>query len=276
MVYTLRQVIIIKSFTEIYNSLKQNFLERTNVDVAPRSVIDMFFKSVADMLHQIYDKIEENKKPYLFTNQKGDELDATGYFLQCPREEEESDSNYLYRLSNWTQRNASCNQQAILDKCKELKYSSSQNYVPYTKGIGTATIYVIPLEYTDSAITRALVEAQEKISPVMSPASIVEFQVPDPKYIKVVAYLDVKNGSDGEFIKRTIKANIKDYINTIPPGSSLYLGEINNIGLDVDNVEYFNVVQIFANNEEITNFEILQTISAKFLFDQIIYWEVEN
>lgn len=236
----------------------------------------MFFKSVADMLHQIYDKIEENKKPYLFTNQKGDELDATGYFLQCPREEEESDSNYLYRLSNWTQRNASCNQQAILDKCKELKYSSSQNYVPYTKGIGTATIYVIPLDYTDTAITRALVEAQEKISPVMSPASIVEFQVPDPKYIKIVAYLDIKNGSDSENIKRTIKAQIKDYINTIPPGTSLYLGEINNIGLDVDNVEYFNVVQIFANNEEITNFEILQTISAKFLFDQIIYWEVEN
>ncbi len=251
-------------------------MQRSNVDIAPRTVIDMFFKSVADMLHQIYNEIENNKKPYLFTQQKGEELDSTGYFLQCPREEGESDSNYLYRLSNWTQRSASCNQQAILDKCKELKYSSHQNYVPFTKGVGTATIYIIPLEYTDSAIIRALTEAQEKVSPIIAPTSIIDFQIPDPKYIKVVAYLDVKNNSDSEYIKRTIQDKIKEYINTIPPGSSLYLGEINNIGLDVENVEYFNVVQIFANNEEITNFEILQTITAKFLFDQIIYWEVEN
>lgn len=276
MVYTIRQVIIIKSFSEIYNSLKQNFLDRTQVDVAPRSVIDMFFKSVSDMLHQVYDVIEENKKPYLFTNQKGDELDSTGFFLQCPREEGESDSNYLYRLSNWTQRNAACNQQAIYDKCKELKYSSSQNYVPYTKGVGTATIYVIPLNYTESAISRALLEAQEKVSPVISPASIVDFQIPEPKYVKVVAYLDVKNGSDIDSIKRTIQDQIKEYINGIAPGASLYLGQINNIGLDTPDVEYFNVVQIYANDDEVTDFEMLQTITAKFLFDQIIYWEVEN
>lgn len=276
MVYTLRQVITIKSFAEIYNSLKQNFLDRTGVDIAPRSVIDMFFKSISDVLHQIYEEIEDNKKPYLFTNQEGDELDATGFFLQCPREEDESDSNYLYRLSNWTQRNAACNQQAILDKCKELKYSSSQSYVPYTKGIGSATIYVIPLDYTESAITMALVEAQEKVSTVISPASIVDFQIPEPKYIRIVSYLDVKAGSDHDSIKREIQDKVKDYINSIPPGTNLFLGEINNIGLDVENVEYFNVVQIFANDEEITNFEILQTITAKFLFDQIIYWEVEN
>jgi uncharacterized phage protein gp47/JayE len=269
-------VITIKSFSEIYNALKQNFLERTNVDVAPRSTIDMFFKAVSDMIHQVYNVIEENKKPYLFTNQKGEELDATGYFLQCPREEEESDSNYLYRLSNWTQRNAACNQQAILDKCKELKYSSSQNYVPYTKGVGTATIYVIPLDYSDGAISRALIEAQEKVSPVLSPSSIVNFEVPEPKYIKIVSYLDVKVNSDKENIKRLIQDQVKQYINSIAPGNSLYLGQINNIGLDTENVEYFNVVQIFANDEEITDFEILQTITAKFLFDQIIFWEVEN
>ena len=133
---------------------------------------------------------------------------ATGYFLQCPREENESDSNYLYRLSNWTQRNAACNQQAILDKCKELKYSSNQSYVPYTKGVGTATIYVIPLEYTDGAIVRALTEAREKVSTVLSPSSIVEFEVPEPKYIRIVSYLDIKSNSD----KESIKINLTGYL----------------------------------------------------------------
>jgi hypothetical protein len=82
--------------------------------------------------------------------------------------------------------------------------------------------------------------------------------------------------SDKENIKRLIQDQVKQYINSIAPGNSLYLGQINNIGLDTENVEYFNVVQIFANDEEITDFEILQTITAKFLFDQIIFWEVEN
>lgn len=236
----------------------------------------MIFKTTADIIQQVYNVIEENKKPYLFTKQSGDELDSTGYFLQCPREENESDSNYLYRLSNWIQRNAACNQQSIEDKCKELKYSSTQNYVPYTKGVGTATIYIVPLDYTNAAQTRALLEVQEKLSPVISPSSIVEFVIPEPKYIKLVAYLDIKKGADTESIKRSIQDNVKQYINTIPPGASLFLGEINNIGLDIENVEYFNVVQIFSNDNEITDFEILQTVSGKFLFDQIIYWEVEN
>jgi hypothetical protein len=148
--------------------------------------------------------------------------------------------------------------------------------VPYTKGVGTATIYIIPLDYSDASINRALLEAQEKVSSVIAPSSIIEFQVPEPKFIKIVAYLDVKTDSDKENIKRMIQDSVKEYINSIPPGTSLYLGEINNIGLDTPDVEYFNVVQIFAGEKEITNFEILQTITAKFLFEQIIYWEVEN
>lgn len=76
----------------------------------------MVFKAVSDMLHTVYKVIEDNKKPYLFTKQTGDELDDTGYFLNCARLENESDSNYLYRLSNWVQRNAACNRTAIEDR----------------------------------------------------------------------------------------------------------------------------------------------------------------
>ena len=236
----------------------------------------MFLKSVSDILHQIYTEIDNNKKPYLFTNQKGEELDATGYFLQCPREEEESDSNYLYRLSNWTQRNASSNRTAIEDKCKELLYSSAANYIPYTKGLGTATIYLIPLEYTNEAIQRAVLEAQEKVSTVIAPTSIVDFQVAEPSYIKLVAYLDVKEGYDKNSIKTLAIAAIKTYINAIAPGDSLYLGEINKIGLNIEGVEYFNIVQLFNNGEELADFELLQTLTAKFLFEELIWWEVEN
>ncbi len=269
-------MIDIKSFEEIYTNIRNNFRDRTGVDIEPRSVIDMIMKSIADSLHSIHQTVEDNKKPYLFTTQTGEELDDTGYFLNCPRMADESDSNYLYRLSNWTQRSASCNKTAIEDKTKELVYSSSANYVNYTHGLGTATIYLIPLEYSEEAINRALLEAQEKVSPVIAPTSIVYFKVAEPSLIKLVVYLDIKDGYDKENAKIQIQSSVKTYINSIAPGDKLLLGEINKIGLNVEGVEYFNVVQLFNNEEELADFELLQTITAKFLFDEIIWWEVEG
>lgn len=269
-------MITIKSFEQIYNDLKENFYRRTKIDLEPRSVIDMIIKTFADILHSIYKVIEDNKKPYLFTRQTGEELDDTGYFLNCPRLDEESDGNYLYRLSNWVQRNAACNRTAIEDRCKELLYSKAANYVSYTHGLGTATIYLIPLEYTDEAKEIAVNEAREKIGAVIAPTSLVYFKIAEPSMVKVVGYLDVKTGYDMESIKQVIHLNVKNYINSIAPGESLYVGEINKIGLNVEGVEYFNIIQLFHNDEELADFEILQTIQAKFLLDEIIWWEVEN
>lgn len=269
-------MINIKSFEEIYTNIRDNFRERTGVDVEQRSVIDMIIKAISDSIHTIHKTIEANKKPYLFTKQEGEELDDTGYFLNCPRLDEESDSNYLYRLSNWTQRNASCNKTAIEDKCKELLYSVAANYIPYTHGLGTATIYLIPLEYSDEAITRSLEEAQEKVSTVIAPTSIVYFTVAEPSYIRLVVYLDVKEDYDRENVKTLIQNQIKTYVNSVAPGDKLLLGKINKIGLNVEGVEYFNIVQLFNNDEELSDFELLQTLTAKFLLEEIIWWEVES
>lgn len=269
-------MIIIKSFEEIYQNIKNKFFELTGVDVAPRSIIDMIMKAIADSMETIYKTIENNKKPYLFTKQQGEELDDTGYFLNCPRQEDESDENYLYRLSNWVQRNASSNRQAIEDTGKILLYSSAANYIPYTHGIGTATIYLIPSDYSESGRAMALREAQQKIGKVTSPSSIIYFEIAEPSLIKLVVYLDIKEDYDIETIKMQLKKSIEDYINNIAPGKMLQLGEINKLGLNVNGVEYFNVVQMYNNDEEVTDFEILQTLVAKFLLDEIIYWNVEG
>ena len=269
-------MITIKTFEELYKDLRNSFYKRTGVDIEPRSVIDMIMKSIADSMHTIHQTIEDNKKPYLFTKQEGEELDNTGYFLGCPRLDNESDSNYLYRLSNWVQRNAACNRTAIEDRCKELLYSTAANYVAYTHGLGTATIYLIPLEYTEEAKTRALKEASEKIGAVIAPTSIVYFKIAEPSFIKLVTYLDIKDGYDAQTAQNTIKHTIKTYINSIAPGDSLYVGDLNRIGLSVEGVEYFSVVQLFNNDEELADFELLQTIQAKFMLEDIIWWEVEG
>ena len=236
----------------------------------------MFMASISEELQEAHQVIEDNKKPYLFTSQTGDELDSTGYFVSCPRYVNESDMNYLSRLINWNANNASCNATSIDNVCKGLEYSNAANYVAYTNGIGTATIYLIPLSYNEEDIELCLKEAQEKVSVVINPSSRVEFKVPEPRYVKLVAYLDMTDGYDESVVKNDILNNIKNYINGIAPGDKMYLGQINRLGLAPKEVEYFNVVQIYIDGEEATDFEILQTIEAKFIFDEIIWWNVEG
>ena len=236
----------------------------------------MFMASISEEIEEAHQVIENNKKPYLFTSQTGNELDSTGYFVSCPRYVNESDMNYLSRLINWNANNASCNATSIDNVCKGLEYSNAANYVAYTNGIGTATIYLIPLSYNEEDIELCLKEAQEKVSVVINPSSRVEFKVPKPRYVKLVAYLDMTDGYDESVVKSDILNNIKNYINGIAPGDKMYLGQINRLGLAPKEVEYFNVVQIYIDGEEATDFEILQTIEAKFIFDEIIWWNVEG
>ena len=57
-----RQVINIKSFEEIYTNIRNNFRERTGIDIESRSVIDMIVKAIADSLHTVHETIEKNKR----------------------------------------------------------------------------------------------------------------------------------------------------------------------------------------------------------------------
>ena len=93
-------MIKIRTFSQIYDSIKNKFFEKTGLDIERGSIIDMFTSSIASEIGDAHQTIEDNKKPYLFTTQSGDELDSTGYFVSCPRHNNENDANYLSRLIN--------------------------------------------------------------------------------------------------------------------------------------------------------------------------------
>lgn len=135
---------------------------------------------------------------------------------------------------------------------------------------------MIPYKYEESFIKNAIKEAKEKVDEVVSPSSIIEYKVPTPKLVKVIAYLDIEADSDINAIKRDIVLKTKDYINNIAPGERMMLGKINSIGLAIKEVEYFNAIQVYIDNKEVTDFEVLQTIQDKLIFEEIIFWEVEK
>ena len=55
-------MIIIKSFGEIYESIKSKFYNKTKLDIEKGSVIDMFISSISSEIEEAHQTIEDNKK----------------------------------------------------------------------------------------------------------------------------------------------------------------------------------------------------------------------
>ena len=76
-------------------------------------------------------------------------------------------------------------------------------------------------------------------------------------------------------LQKNITANIKTYINSIKPGEFLQVGNLNKIGITEQNVDYFNVVSLIIDNEEVKDIAVIQEIDTKMLF-QSIEWLTEG
>lgn len=260
-----------KTFSQIYDGLKKKFFDRSKLDVEPGTVIDFYMLSSSEGLYEAYQEIEANKNPHIFTKLSGEDLDNTGFGFNCPREANETDDSYKYRLMNWTQKSEASNLLAIEMALMNMKYASYVTYVPLTEGVGTATAYIIPKEYDEATINNAIAETQEKLKNVCSPGSYISYVIPKNIPIKIVAYINAED-SDINTIKNNITKKTSQYVNNIPVGDFLELGEINKIGVNEPGVNYFNVVQLYVNNNLTTSLNILQKIESKFVFDDIIWW----
>lgn len=259
-----------KTSEEVYESLKSNFEDKINDSIQTGSVIDIYNKTIADECRDMYQYIEDNKNPYLFTNTFGKDLDSLGYWVNLTRETDETDEHYKYRLKDWLLTSEASNTTAISNSLLNPQYASNIQYVPYTYGSGTATCYIIPLEYEEEIINAALEEAADLIKNVVSPSLYVEYIVPSIRSVRLNCFLSVTG--DEATIKSNITTKIQEYINGIAPGDYLSVGDIIRLGINETGVEYFNVVSLFIDEEQTTDIEIIQELETKFLFDNIIWY----
>lgn len=259
-----------KTSEEVYESLKSNFEDKIKDEIQTGSVIDIYNKTIADECRDMYQYIEDNKNPYLFTNTFGEDLDSLGYWVNLTREENETDEHYKYRLKDWLLTSEASNTTAITNSLLSPEYASNIQYVPYTYGSGTATCYIIPNEYEEETIAAALEEAEELIKDVVSPSLYVEYIVPSIRGVKLNCFLSTTG--DETTIKSNISKKIQDYVNGIAPGDFLSIGEIIKLGINENGVEYFNVVSVFIDEEQTTDIQIIQELETKFLFDETIWF----
>lgn len=263
-----------KKLNEIYDSIVSRFKDKTNLEIAEGSVIDSYVVSASNAIEDAYIEIENNKTPHIFTKLSGSDIDGMGMLVGCARQSGEEDENYLFRMLNWNTSNQSSNLIAIEAALQNMEFASNVTYVPYTQGVGTGTAFIIPKKLENEIIESAINETKERLSKVTSPSSYIDYVVPKMLPVNIVVYLSVLK--DEKNVKLNIENKFKEYINNIAPGDYLEVGQLNKIGINEPNVNYFSVSAIIVNNKENQEIKIVQKLEEKLLFNEINWNMVVN
>ena len=259
-----------KTETQIHNDIINRFEESVQDSVARNSAIDLFTAALAQEYSELYEEIENNKTPHVWTKLEGVFLDMAGAGLNCPRQLNESDATYKYRLLNWVASLEKSNTTAIDTSILNLEYGSYAKYVPFTRGAGTGTLYIIPKHYNEETIVAAVEEIQKRIQDVIDPGTYIEYIIPTIIGVRLQSNMEVDN-SDVNLLRSNLEETIMEYINNIPPNDFLEIGKINKIGINEPGVKYFNVLGLYLNDLATTQTSILQGIETKMLYDEIIW-----
>ena len=261
-----------KKSQEIFSGIKNSFKQKTGEDSG--AVLDLYSMSLSEVLENVYEEIEKNKTPHVWTALEGQKLDDTGTWVNLPRNPQENDSAYKYRLFNWMLVNEASNEHAITVKLLNPTYAANIEFVPMTNGCGTGTCYVIPKKYTEDNIGKSLEEARQKIKQIASPGLYVDYLVPDLRSVSLEIYLETQG--DINVMKENLTNQIRAYINSIPPKQYLSIGHINKLGANTSQVDFFSVMSLIVNGTQINKTKLLQEIESKFVFDSINWLEART
>lgn len=262
-----------RTYEEIKESLDARLKDRSHRIIRRGSVIDMINASVSQEMEDAYIEIENSKNPHIYTNMSGENCDRLGYMVNVPRNNNETDEEYLYRIMNWTYLKAAANNTAINDSLLNLEYASNAQFYSGVHGAGTGVVYIIPNSYDKDIISLATDEVKNRIKDIIDPAAYIEYIIPEALGIKLLIQIYSAAG-DIEYIKKSAEKQIKEYINKLAPNEYMDIAEINKIGLLIDNVNYFNVTLIYIDGNSNSNIRFLQGMDTKYIYDKIIWEEV--
>ena len=259
-----------KTAEQVRNDIIERFENRIQDSIEDGSLIDIYTTVIGEEGEALYNEIDRNRTPHIWSSLEGQQLDDTGIMLNLPRKTGESDANYRYRLMNWVLTNEASNLTAINDALLLPTYASNIEFRPKVYGCGTAVCYVIPKEYTSDYITNSLIEAKNIVEGIATPGLYVEYIVPQVQGVKLQVYMVSEDG-DIDAIHSNIENKVLEYINNIPPKAYMQVGQINRIGILEPKVDYFNVLSVIIDDEVISDTSVLQNIDTKLLFDEIIW-----
>lgn len=254
---------MIKEKNDIHNDIKKKFFSLSGIRVEPNGMIDFIMNATASMIYQIYVFVENNFTPYIYTKAKGRRLNDVGLSIGCPRNAEEEDNNYRFRVITWVKRAESGNEKAINSVLSTCLLSSCV-YKSLANGAGTANLYVITKNGVDE--DKAIEEVKSKIENIVSSGVSVRIVIPEITYISIVFKID--NNIHNELIKKSVEK----YINKMQIGEIVSIGDLTRIGLEYNDIEFFAVSYIKINDELVSNYsDIVQGLENKLQIKDIFF-----
>ena len=120
----------------------------------------------------------------------------------------------------------------------------------------------------------AIKETKDRLKDVIGAENYIEYVIPKILFVDINVFVSIATGDDN--VKQNIISKFISYINNIAPGDYLDIGELNKIGVNEPNVEYFSVSSVFLNNKEVQNLKVIQKLDSKMVFNSINWNKVVN
>ena len=83
-----------KTSEQVREDILNRFYNKTRTRVEEGSMIDLFTTVLAEVGANIYQEIDRNRTPHVWSYLEGEQLDDTGTMLNLPRKTGETDTNY--------------------------------------------------------------------------------------------------------------------------------------------------------------------------------------
>lgn len=245
-------MLITKNVNDIVNSIIDNLVNQglvpSSSSIHDGSILKTLIEAIALELVEIYKKadyIDENAR---LSTASGVYLDRIGELFGVIRTENEPDSIYRMRIIEKVTAQKTSSKSYILSELKNINNIGFLDIVEHSYGPGTFTLYYRPNEpENDYQVRNDISKKLTEIVPVG-----VYYKIVHPEVINISINLVVT----GEYDENLVQKAVKDYINNIPTGGTLYTGKIVNAAMDINGVKNCFIHSIELDGETLYANEI--------------------
>jgi hypothetical protein len=244
----------LKSLDELVNStlasLSNSKIGATKSGSVARLLIASVMKELADYYS---DLVVINNQSFL-SRAEGNALDLIGDFVHCVRYNEESDSDYRYRISKQPLAEATSNSIAIYLAAMAVDGVKDVIMHEYAMGTGSGAVYIVIDDLDQEA--QILGEVESAIARIKGFGSKVNVLTPFIIEIGLEVALIFRAGVqniDKEYYRTAASGIISTYLNSLRPGQTLSLkylrAEIQGLSRDIVEIRF---IKLTRNGKEVS------------------------
>lgn len=253
-----------KNYEELMEEAKILLPRNTPItNMSPGGIALTLLEIMNKQLSAYYNTLSINHALGFLSTAEGEYLDMIGRMMDCPRQENETDDNYRYRISKQVRTTAAANKMAIRLACLSIEGIKDVKMKRWVLGTGSFAVYLIG---ENPIISDELLEkAQKTIDEVQAfgnrGIAVKPEEVPIELKIRLV-FNNKATQDDRRELALNARREVRMYIQNLSIGDNIIINEIIERVMSVDDkIKNMNIYHFNLRNE------------PALLQDQEIYWD---